>query len=48
MEERMMKLECSVEELIKIVSANQTDTININKPLITSDIIKKLNQEQSQ
>lgn len=43
-----MKIECTVEELIKIVSAKQTDTININKPSITSDTIKKLNQAQSQ
>lgn len=43
-----MKLECTVEELIKIVSAKQTDTININEPSITSEVIKKLNQEQSQ
>lgn len=43
-----MKIECTVEELIKIVSAKQTDTINIKKPLITNDIIEKLNQEKNQ
>lgn len=32
-----MKLECTVEELIKIVSAKQTDTIKIKEPALQSD-----------
>lgn len=43
-----MKLECTVEELIKIVSAKGADTINIRKPIISNDTIEKLNQEKNQ
>ncbi len=43
-----MKIECTVEELIKIVSAKEADTINIKNPIISNDIIEKLNQEKNQ
>ena len=43
-----MKIECSVEELIKIVSVKNTDTINIRMPLVSSKFIENLNQEKNQ
>lgn len=43
-----MEIKCSVEELIKIVSAKETDTIDIGNTLISNKIIEKLNQEKNQ
>lgn len=45
-----MEIKCTVEELIKMVSAKQTDTINIKRNTIKNakEIIEKLNQAKSQ
>lgn len=39
-----MEIKCTAEELLKIVSVKQTDTIEIKEPLITAETIEKLNQ----
>ncbi len=43
-----MKIECTVEELLKIVSVKQTDTIKIEEPLLQAKVIEKLNQAKNQ
>lgn len=43
-----MEIKCTVEELLKIVSAKQTDTIKIELPLIETKTIEKLSQVKNQ
>ncbi len=43
-----MKIECTVEELLKIVSVKQTDTIKTEASLIKAETIEKLNQAKNQ
>lgn len=43
-----MKIECTVEELLKIVSVKQTDTMKIENPLIKAETIERLNREKIQ
>lgn len=43
-----MEIKCTVEELIKIVSVKQNDTIKTEVPLVKAETIEKLNQAKNQ